>query len=302
MNRWLKRIGYTLGAVVALLLVAVGAVYAVSESRFRRTYDVTGEPLTASTDSATLARGEHLVSAVAGCADCHGEGLRGNPVIDAPPMGRLVAPNLTRGEGGVGAQLTAQSVERAVRHGIGRDGRALRIMPSQDYQYMSDDDARAVVSYVLSVAPSNNTLAPSKLMLLPRALMVGGVLPLLPAEGLRDSAGRPMSVTPEATKEYGNYLSMISGCKGCHGMGLSGGKIEAGDPAWGPAANLTPSGNLGKWSEAEFIQTLRTGKRPDGYALKEPMPWKTIGRMTDDELRALWLYLQSVPAKEFGKR
>jgi mono/diheme cytochrome c family protein len=302
MNPWLRRIGYTLGAVVALLLVAVGAVYAVSESRFRRTYDVTGEALTATNDSATLARGEHLVTAITGCVGCHGEGLRGNPVIDASPMGRIVAPNLTRGEGGVGAQLTAQSIERAVRHGIGRDGRALRIMPSPEYQYLSDEDARAVVSYVLGIAPANNTLAPSKLMLLPRALMVGGVMPLLPAEALRDSAGTPMSATPGATKEYGAYLSMVAGCKGCHGLGLSGGKIEAGDPAWGPAANLTPSGNLGKWSEADFVQTMRTGKRPDGYELKEPMPWKTIGKMTDDELRALWVYLQSVPAKDFGRR
>ena len=92
-------------------------------------------------------------------------------MIDASPMGRIVAPNLTRGEGGVGAELTPQSVERAVRHGIGRDGRALRIMPSPEYQYLRDEDARAVISYVLNIAPVNNALAPSKLMLLPRALM-----------------------------------------------------------------------------------------------------------------------------------
>lgn len=300
MNRWGKRIGYALGGVVVLLLVVVGAVYALSERRFRQTYDVPGEELSVSADSATLARGAHIAKAVSGCEDCHGEGLRGKPVIDGAPMGRLVAPNLTRGEGGVGAQLTAQSVERALRHGVGRDGRALRIMPSQDYQHMSDDDTRAVISYVLNLAPANNALAPSKLMLLPRALLVGGALPLLPAEALKDSAARPMTATPGATKEYGAYLSLISGCKGCHGMGLAGGKIAGGDPAWGPASNLTPSGNLGKWTESDFIQTMRTGARPDGYVLKDPMPWKTIGKMTDDELRALWLYLQSVPAKPYG--
>lgn len=297
--RWLKRIGYGLGALVGLVIVAVGAIYALSEMRFRRTYTVPAEQIAVSDDSATLARGAHLAASV-GCAECHGEGLRGNAMIDAPPMGRLVALNLTKGEGGIGGQLTPELIERAVRHGISPTGQALRIMPSNDYQYMSDEDLRAVVSYVQHVEPVNNVLAPSRLMLLPRALLVFGALPVLPAERLRDSAGKPMSVTPGPTKEYGLYLATLAGCRACHGPGLSGGKIEAGDPSWGPAANLTRSGNLGKWSEAEFVQTIRTGKRPDGTELRAPMPWKTIANMTDEELHAVWLYLQSMPPRAFG--
>ena len=69
-------------------------------------------------------------------------------MLDAPPMGRLVALNLTKGEGGVGNELTPEIIERAVRHGVGTNGRALRIMPSDDFQYLTDDDLRAVVSYV----------------------------------------------------------------------------------------------------------------------------------------------------------
>lgn len=297
--RWLKRVGYALGGLVALVVIAVAAVYALSEMRFRRTYTVPAEQIAVSDDSATLARGAHLVASV-GCADCHGEGLRGHAMIDAAPMGRLVALNLTKGEGGVGAQLTPELIERAVRHGISPTGQALRIMPSNDFQYMSDDDLRAVVSYVQHVDPVNNVLAPSKLMLLPRALLVFGALPVLPAERMRDSAGKPMSVTPGPTKEYGLYLATLAGCRACHGPGLSGGKIEAGDPSWGPAANLTRSGNLGKWSEAEFVQTIRTGKRPDGSALREPMPWKTVANLTDEELHAVWLYLQSMPPRPYG--
>jgi mono/diheme cytochrome c family protein len=260
---------------------------------------VPDERISVSDDSATLARGAHLAVTV-GCAGCHGDGLRGNAMIDGPPMGRMVALNLTRGEGGVGSQLTPELIERAVRHGLSPTGQALRIMPSQDFQYMSDDDLRAVVSYVQHVAPVNNVLAPSRLLLLPRVLLVANVLPLLPAERLRDSAGAPMSVTAGPTKEYGLYLATVAGCRACHGPGLSGGKIIAGDPSWGPAANLTRSGNLGKWSEAEFMQTIRTGKRPDGSDLREPMPWKTIANMTDEELHAVWLYLQSVPPRAFG--
>jgi len=297
--RWLKRIGYAFGALIGIVIVAIGAVYAMSEMRFRRTYVVPEENVAISDDSATLARGAHLAATV-GCADCHGEGLRGNAMFDRPPMGRMVALNLTSGEGGVGAQLTPALIERAVRHGVSPSGQALRIMPSIDYQYMSDADLSAVASYVRHLTPVNNVLAPSRILPLPRILLVTGALPFLPAERMRDSAGKPMSVTPGPTKEYGLYLATLSGCRFCHGPGLSGGKIEAGDPAWGPAANLTPSGNLGKWTEAQFDQTIRTGKRPDGSPLRAPMPWKTIAKLTDDELHAVWLYLQSTPPRQYG--
>ena len=300
MPTWLKRIAYAVVGLVMVLAVCGAAIYAMSESRFRRTYVVAPETLAITSDSATLARGEHLASAVAGCGGCHGPGLRGQAVFDAAPMGRLIALNLTSGEGGVGATLTPESIERAVRHGVGRDGRALRIMPSDDFQYLSDDDMRALIAYVQHLAPVNNVLAPSKLMMLPRGLLVAGKMPLLMAEEMRASPGKPMSVAPGETAEYGGYLAIVAGCRKCHGVGFSGGRMEFGDPSWGPSANLTKTGNLGKWNEAQFFTTLRTGKRPDGYELKEPMPWQVLGKMTDGELRAIWLYLQSLPPREFG--
>ena len=57
---------------------------------------------------------------------------------------------------------------------------------------------------------------------------------------------------------------------------------------------------LASWSEAEFMTTLRTGATPGGYPLSEEMPWQSYGQMTNDELKALWLYLQSLPALERG--
>jgi mono/diheme cytochrome c family protein len=300
---WLKRTAYVVGTLAALVVVAIGCVYALSSRRFNRTFTVADETIVVSDDSATLARGEHIVTAIAGCADCHGEGLRGGLVIDGSPMGRVTALNLTKGEGGVGAKLTPALIERAVRHGIAPEGRPLLIMPADDYQYMSDDDLRAVVAYVQHVAPVNNTLPASSLMLLPRTLLLAGQMPLIPAEAIEhDGAAKPMNVVPAPTAEYGQYLAHVAGCLGCHGPGLSGGKIPGGDPSWGPSANITPSGNIGKWTEDEFKTTLRTGKRPDGTALKDPMPWKVVGKMSDDELHAVWTYLSTVPRREFGNR
>jgi cytochrome c553 len=297
---WIKRAGIALGIALALVMVVLTTVYGVSEARFRHTYQVADENIGVTNDSAAIARGAHLATTI-GCVECHGEGLRGAAVIDAPPMGRIVALNLTRGKGGVGALMTPAVVERAVRHGIGPDNRALRIMPSNNFQWLSDDDMRAIVAYVTQLPPVDNELSPTRLMLLPRALLTARLMPLLPAEHM-DGSARPMTVPPGPTVEYGHYIATIGGCTDCHGAGLSGGKISTGDPAWPPAANLTRTGNLGKWNESQFVSLLRTGVRPDGIPLKAPMSAapKMFGRMTDPELHALWLYLQSVPPRAYG--
>ena len=65
-----------------------------------------------------------------------------------------------------------------------------------------------------------------------------------------------------------------------------------------PAANLTQAGNLKNWSESEFIRARRTGVRPDGSMLRPPMPWQGFAQMTDTELKALYLYLKTVPAAQ----
>jgi hypothetical protein len=72
---------------------------------------------------------------------------------------------------------------------------------------------------------------------------------------------------------------------------------------WGVsfAYNLTPDMNtgLGGWTEDMFIQTMRKGKFM-GMArdILPPMPWQEIGQMTDDDLKAIFAYLQSLPPIE----
>jgi mono/diheme cytochrome c family protein len=110
------------------------------------------------------------------------------------------------------------------------------------------------------------------------------------------------SQTAEVTLEYGTYLANIAGCTGCHGPSLSGGPIPGAPPEWPAAMNLTPGGEVGGWTEAEFINTIRTGVNPGGHELLPEMPWQTYRNMSDDELKAIWLFIQSVPAKEAGNR
>ncbi|HUX34038.1 MAG TPA: c-type cytochrome [Gemmatimonadaceae bacterium] len=301
MKTWLKRLGYALGALVALVLVLVAYVYAASEMRFRKTYSLAGTPVVVPTDSASIARGRHLAVAIAKCTVCHGDQLAGGAVIDGSPMGRLTAPDLTRGEGGLGATLSDADWERAIRHGVLPNGRSVRIMPAAEYQHLADEDVADIIAWARSVAPARDTQPPTHLMLLPRALMVFGQLPLMQAPQVDANAHPPEAMPPSATAEYGRYITQVGGCQMCHGPTLSGGKVVGGDPSWPPAANITPAG-LALYTEASFVQTLTTGKRPDGTPLREPMPWRATAQMTPDEFHALWLYLQSVPPKAFGAR
>jgi hypothetical protein len=98
--------------------------------------------------------------------------------------------------------------------------------------------------------------------------------------------------------EYGAYLTRALGCTMCHGDNLAGGITPAfAAPGEIPKSpNLTPAGDIAAWSEADFIQTLRTGITPDGEELNDDhMPWKMYAKASDEDLMALWLYLQSLP-------
>jgi mono/diheme cytochrome c family protein len=174
-------------------------------------------------------------------------------------------------------------------------------MPADDYTHFSDADLGAIVAYVRSLPPVDNPLPGNELRALGRVLLATGQLPMQAADEIDHSAPRPSAPPPGPTAEYGKYLADNAGCPGCHGPGLSGGKIQQGPPDAPLAANITPAG-IGNWLEAEFVKVLRTGTRPDGRVLNTFMPWPYYAQMTDDELRAVWRFLQAIPPRESGTR
>jgi len=302
MNVTLRRIAIAAGSLVAVLALAACTVYVLSERHVTRRYALVNETIPIPTDSASIARGRHLARAIAKCADCHTPSLGGQVFVDVPPLGRFVPVNLTRGKGGVGAVLTDADWVRAIRHGVGHDGRALRIMPARDFAGLSVADLGAIIAYAKSVPPVDNNLPPNTLGPVGRALVVANQMPIFDAEISDFTSHAPATAPPVGpTAEYGNYLVHTAGCMGCHGETLSGGKIPGGDPSWPPAANLTPSG-LTAYDQASFTTLLRTGVRPGGTKVKDPMPIEWTKEMTDDEITALWLHLKTVPPKAFGGR
>src|SRR6185436_13701711 len=105
----------------------------------------------------------------------------------------------------------------------------------------------------------------TELHFLGKALWTFGQLPLYDADRIDHQKSPPVQVAMGPTAEYGHYLANVGGCTGCHGTGLSGGKIPGTPPEWKPAANLTPTG-IGSWTPDDFKRALREGKRPDGTA------------------------------------
>jgi mono/diheme cytochrome c family protein len=295
MNRWLKRLGYAVGGLVGLVLTAAAFVYGFSEMRYRKQYAVASPTLAMPADTIALARGAHLANSIAGCVDCHGDNLGGKAIFDVPILGRVYGLNLTSGKGGVGGALTDADFERAIRHGVAPTGRALKVMPANDYTNLSDQDLAAIVAYLKSRPPVDNNPPAVSVGPLGRALMLAGKMPMLDAERIDHARLHLASVSPAPTAEYGGYLASV-GCKGCHGPTLAGGPIATGDPSWPPAANLTPSGNLKKWTEEDFRRVLREGKRPNGILVNAAMPFRQLKHLTDDEIHSIWIYLQSLPA------
>jgi mono/diheme cytochrome c family protein len=298
MTRLPRTIAKVLAGLVGLVLIVLAIVYGVSSRRLSRHYAITPAPVRIATDSATIERGHHLATAVAKCVDCHGENFGGLVVVDALPFGRFVGPNLTRGEGGRGGALSDADIARVVRHGVKQDGTPVVFMPSEDFSKFSDDDLGALISYLRTVPPVDNTPPTSIFGPIARALLVTHKLPSLSAEVIDHEALMKPVTRPTDPLEQGRYLASVGGCVGCHGPTLVGGHVP-GTPADFPnAANITPAGAVGKWTEEDFLRAMRSGKRPDGTEINPFMPWKLTGKMTDEELHALWTYLRSVAPQQ----
>ena len=298
-RRILSWVGRAVAVVLGVALVGAGVVYAASEHRLRARYDTTVDAVPVPTDQASVARGEHLVRAVLDCTLCHGDDLGGSVYSSSAAIGTVAGPNLTHGKGGLAADYADLDYVRAIRRGVRRDGRSLIVMPSEVFTHVSQEDLGAVLAYLKQVPPVDRAVPKSGFGPVGRALLASGKMNILVA-GKTPRLTPPASVPPDTTPAYGKYLADISGCHGCHGYGLSGGKV-AGPPGLPPAANLTPAG-IGRWTEADFTRALRDGRRPDGRQLNEFMPWKVFRGMTDAEIHALWRYLQSVPPKTFGNK
>lgn len=254
------------------------------------------------------ARGSYIVRDVSVCGNCHAAEPKRD--VDGPLSGGMEFRNWRIGTAraanltpdavtGLGAWSHAEIV-RALRNGLSRDGRLLApVMPYEWFHRMSDRDALAVAVYLKSLPPVRHEVrqSPNFWFKLGRALFLGPKPPVTASAPPRG-----------ATAEYGGYLARHVGlCADCHtprtGLMLKWdqSRLFAGtsDPPKGfPAnpSNLTPDveTGIGRWSEEDFLRALRTGVNPQGRSLHPFMPWRQIGRMPDQDLRAIYRFLRTL--------
>lgn len=266
-----------------------------------------------------LARGKYIFENLADCAGCHSP--RDLSKYTTPPVegrtgagfafpaelglpGAIVAPNLTPdAETGLGQWSDGEKI-RAIREGISRDGRALfPFMPYQNFARMSDEDVFAVVAYMNSMPAIRNPLPRTELDF---------PLPWLIKSAPKPVGGRVEAPSRENRVKYGEYLTAMASCQGCHtrmnkGEPVEGMEFAGGEPFQVGAflvnsANISPDPEtgIGAWSEERFVAKFRgfsnfthqnlPVNNQTNFTL---MPWLALSRLTDEDLRAIYAFLKT---------
>src|SRR5712664_220808 len=306
-RRWGKILGITV--VVLLILISLAITFTIGWR------PIIGPRARALTDRkfqstpARLERGKYLVHSVMGCVGCHSDPDLSKP--GAPPVaGRLgagtiwkdsdtpwlVAPNITPDKETGAGNWSDDTLARAIREGIGHDGRALfPIMPYPNYRQMSDEDLASVIAYVRTVPAVRNQLPTTKMPFPLNFLMQNMPQPVTATVAAPDQS------TPVARCAY---LVRMAACAECHtpqekgrplpGMDFAGGFIRYEPKGPVASANITPApSGIGYYNDATFIQALRVGKvgaRP----LHASMPWWFYRKMTDDDLKSIFAFLHTL--------
>lgn len=267
---------------------------------------------------ARLARGQYLVEGLLQCPFCHSEDdFAQRPVrpvegkkdggldlgdVGLPKGNRVVAPNISSDSDYGAGKWKDSDFVRALRQGIGHDGRTLfPMMPYQYFRTLSDEDLASVIVYERSMAPVHTEQ--------PKTTLTDDIKKTFkPLE--------PLAHVPEPDRSdrlaYGKYLVIVGHCDACHtpqdeqgnplpGMAFAGGQDLSG--AWGPdpkkiipvvSLNLTPDpSGISYFDEQMFINVIRTGQ-VNARLLASIMPWSYFRNLSDEDLKAIFGYLRTL--------
>jgi cytochrome c553 len=231
------------------------------------------------------------------CGECHSKigPMTGGVEIGEHfpiPMGSFVSANLT--PAGALSSWSDGQIFRAIRNSLDAQGHWLTVMSYTGSSLLSDTDIQSVIAYLRSLRAGGQPTPspPDRLNLLGLILLGSGQMPM----GKPVFNGVITAQPPAVTAEYGKYLVTYQDCSACHGENLSGGVA-------GQMAPIGPDLHFVKaWKREEFIAAMRTGTDPGGHVIGARMPWRAIGRMSDDELSAIYEYLTHLSAPEAAKQ
>lgn len=284
---WVKLLGGLPAALLALIFGAAFGLALVGYNKLNAMRPNPPSPLALQSTPQLVADGERFARSCVGCHSGNGQlPMTGQDFFghdsEGPPVGTLWAPNLTPVH--LGAWSDGEII-RAIREGVGREGRSLIIMPSAGFRNLSDDDVLALLAY-LRAQPAAGEPSPPRRLNVIGAILFATILPddLLSAQ---QPIAAPVIAPPRGpTATYGGYLVSL-GCQDCHGANLAGVPPGGDGPPPGPNLTTLPQ----RMSAEQFVALLRSGQYPDGRALSENMPWQDLASFSDDNLLAIYAHL-----------
>ena len=306
-QRWLKLLGIAL--LLLIVIFSLGVTFTIG---WRPIIGARARPLTDrhfESSPERLQRGKYLVDAVTGCLGCHSPADFSKPGV--PPMeGKLggglpwpdkqltwlVAPNISADKETGAGNWSDDALARAIREGIGHDGRALfPVMPYQKFRSMSDEDLASIIVYIRSLPPIKSALPQTRIPFPLKFLIKNVPEPLTTAVPAPDSS---------TAISRGAYLATLGACADCHtaqergqaivGMDFAGGFVLDGPTGVVASSNITPDASgISYYDENLFLHTLREGKT-GARQLNAAMPWYFYGKMNDEDLKSLFAYLRTL--------
>lgn len=277
MSKAVRWLGYGVGAIVALVVAAIFLVWALSERALAEKVEPTKSQLAAPTE-AQLADGTRQLT-ILGCVSCHGAGLQGKKFADIPGVATIHAPNIAR----LAPAMSDAQLDQAIRQGIGHDGRAMFIMPAQQYQFLTDQEVAALIAAIRRLPVAGSEQPPIKLGPKGRVGIALGKFPNMPTK-VAAYRSNPLPDLGPATAT-GRHLVQTR-CSDCHGANLKGLELEPGTVS----ADLSI---VGAYDAEQFRTLLRTGVAAGNkkLGLMGSVARDDFSHMADEEIDAVHDYL-----------
>jgi mono/diheme cytochrome c family protein len=269
-------------------------------------------------DPALIQRGAYL--AIAGdCEACHtnknGQPYAGGLPLPIPMLGNIYASNITPDpETGIGTWTLAE-FDRAVRHGVSKDGSHLYpAMPYVSYAKIRDEDIMALYAYFKNGVPAIKQHLPKSTIHWPLSMRWP-----LAFWNMLFAPSKPYAADPTQTAAWNRGAYLVQGlahCGTCHtprGLFMQEKALDAthkhfmagASLAGWEAYNITadPAAGIGAWTPAQLYVYLRTGNVPNLAQAGGPMAeavQHSFSKLSDSDIGAMVTYIQSVPAVRDG--
>lgn len=269
-----------------------------------------------------IARGKYLAVNVAGCIHCHSQrdlnkfslptvpGTEGGggfafdgKIADFIPgvlYGRNITPD---NETGIGT-WTDEEILRAITQGINKKGDTLfPLMPYANFNRMAKEDLLSIIAYIRTLKPIKNKV-PDRQLMIPISMAY-------PGPALQPSVDGNVRPPQSDFVKYGEYLSTIADCAGCHtpfvkgqpdfNRAFAGGNLFNFPAFRVNSANITPDSatGIGTWTEERFLTKFTACREEAGYNFNpgkqnSVMAISDYAGMTDADLKAIFAYLRTL--------